>query len=60
MVYRFEMGGFKEEVAGLEVAGLEVASLEVAGLEEDTVDSMDNYIKRVQENKRAIASEIIA
>jgi len=55
MVYRFEMGGFKDEVAGLEVAGLEVS-----GLEEDTVDSMDNYIKRVQENKRAIASEIIA
>ena len=43
-VYRFEMGGFKDE------------SLE----EEKSVDSMDNYINRVQLHKRTIASEIIA
>jgi hypothetical protein len=72
-VYRFEMGGFKEKdlsesglsvaglsVAGLSVAGLSVAGLSVAGLEVKSLDSMDNYIKGVQEHKRIIAREIIA
>ena len=46
MVYRFEMGGFKDERFEEEGEGLS--------------DSMDNYIKCVQEHKRTIASEIIA
>lgn len=46
MVYRFEMGGFKDERFEEEVEGLS--------------DSMDNYIKCVQQHKRTIASEIIA
>ena len=64
MVYRFEMGGLTEPEAGLsvlnEVKGLEVAGLPVAGLEVKALDSMDNYIKSVQEHKRIIAREIIA
>lgn len=48
MVYRFEMGSFKDEVD------------ENSCLEENIVDSMDNYINCVQQHKRAIASEIIA
>ena len=52
MVYRFEMGTLKDEVEGLPVSN--------AGLEESSIDSMDNYINRVQQNKRAMASEIIA
>ena len=53
MVYRFEMGALKDddEVEGLSVAGLQ---------EDSSIDSMDNYINRVQQNKRAMASEIIA
>jgi SNF2 family DNA or RNA helicase len=46
MVYRFEMGGFKDERLEEEVEGLS--------------DSMDNYIKCVQEHKRTMACEIIA
>jgi SNF2 family DNA or RNA helicase len=49
MVYRFEMGGLSEPDLN-EVKGLEVKAL----------DSMDNYIKSVQEHKRIIAREIIA
>lgn len=55
MVYRFEMGGFKDEGLSEEEKGLTVAGLEVKSL-----DSMDNYIKGVQEHKRIIAREIIA
>ena len=66
MVYRFEMGALKDEDEGLslDVKGLSVSNdvkgLSVAGLEESSIDSMDNYINRVQQNKRAMASEIIA
>jgi SNF2 family DNA or RNA helicase len=67
MVYRFEMGGLEVECLPVsnyveslsfsnDVESLSVAkSLSVAGL-----DSMDNYINRVQERKRIIASEIIS
>ena len=62
-VYRFEMGGFKDEslpeVAGLSVLN-EVKGLPVAGLEVKALNSMDNYIKSVQEHKRIITREIIA
>ena len=63
MVYRFEMGGLSEpdlpEVAGLPVVNLEVKGLPVLK-EVKALDSMDNYIKGVQEHKRIIAREIIA
>jgi SNF2 family DNA or RNA helicase len=52
MVYRFEMGGFKDD----KLLVADPDSNKVEGLS----DSMDNYINCIQQHKRVIASEIIA